>query len=41
MVLIARLTAFAVFVGILVLVRSAASESVTFDVVPELSDLMP
>ncbi len=38
MVLLARLTAFAVFVGILGLARSAASESVTFDVAPELSN---
>ena len=38
MVLLARLTAFAVFVGILALARSAASESVTFDVVPALTD---
>ena len=38
MVLLVRLTAFAVFVGILALARSAASESVSFDVAPELSD---
>ena len=38
MVFLARLTAFAVFAGILALARSAASESVTFDVAPVLSD---
>ena len=38
MVLLARLTAFAVFVGVLALARSAASESLTFEVVPELSE---
>ena len=38
MVLHVRLTAFAIIVGILAPARSAASESVTFDVTPELSD---
>ena len=38
MVLLARLTAFAAFVGILALARSAVSETVTFDVVPALTD---
>ncbi len=38
MMLLARLTAFAVFVGILALARSAVSETITFDVVPALAD---
>ena len=38
MVLLARLTAFAVLVGILALARSAGSETVSFDVAPALSN---
>ena len=38
MVLLKRLTAFAAFVAILALARSTVSETVTFDVVPALSD---
>ncbi len=38
MVLLARLTAFAILVGTLALARSAASETVTFDVEPVLSN---